>query len=224
MKWSVKEIPEVIYCDNHIVVAIKPSGMLTQPDHTDTPSLEEFVKNYIKQKFNKPGAVFVHAIHRLDRPVSGLVLFAKTSKALSRLNELSRNGNIEKLYTAEVEGKISQNKGILDHYLIHAKHHAIVSASHNPEAKRAILGYKVLKIKSNTTIVQIELQTGRYHQIRAQFAAIGHPIVDDIRYHSKSGDGKAIHLCCTSFIFSHPVTSEEMAFQCTAPFLSDFFK
>lgn len=218
MKWSVKEIPEVIYCDNHIVVAIKPSGMLTQPDQTQNFSLEEFVKNYVKEKFNKPGAVFLHAVHRLDRPVSGLVLFAKTSKALSRLNEQSREGKIGRIYIAEVEGTLLHKKGVLEHYLLHGEHLATLSTPQHPQAKKAVLAYCVLKEKSHSTVVQIALQTGRYHQIRAQFAATGHPIMGDVRYHSKTGNGKTIHLCSTELTFLHPVAGDKMSFQCTAPF------
>jgi 23S rRNA pseudouridine1911/1915/1917 synthase len=165
----------------------------------------------VKRKFCKPGAVFVHCIHRLDRPVSGLALFAKTSKALTRLNELSRKRTILRWYLAEVEGHLAQERAQLEHYLIHGEHQALISTMKHPDAKQSLLTYQVLRTKEHTTIVRIELHTGRYHQIRAQFSAIGHPIVGDIRYKAKGGNGDRICLSCTDLQFTHPTTQEVMA-------------
>jgi len=219
MKWSGNaSSPDVVFCDNHLLIAFKPAGWLTQPDDTKRNDLESFAKEWVKKEFNKPGAVFLHCIHRLDRPVSGLVLFAKTSKALTRLNEASRKGEIQRWYTAEVEGILAQKKGMLEHFLVHGEHQAIVSTSKNPEAKKAVLTYQVIAIKEHSTIVEIELQTGRYHQIRAQFSAIGHPIVLDSRYKAKKGNGNEIHLSCTELRFAHPVTCEELSFHSDPPF------
>src|SRR5262245_34636659 len=173
---------EIQYADNHIALAVKPCGLLTQPDESDSPSLETFVKHWIKLEYKKKGNVFLHAIHRLDRVVSGLVLFARTSKALSRLNEQSRMQEIQRIYLAEVEGMLSKKEGKLDHYLIHGDHRALLAEKEDPEAKHARLYYKTVKQKQHSTLVEIELETGRYHQIRAQFSAIGHPIVGDKRY------------------------------------------
>lgn len=209
---------EVIYCDNHILVAFKPAGFLTQPDDSSNPSLEEWVKEWVKREFQKPGAVFLHAIHRLDRPVSGLVLFARTSKALSRLNEQSRLQEIQRVYLAEVEGILSQKMGHLKHYLIHGEHRAQVGKEKDRDAKEARLTFEVLHYLEHSTYVKIELETGRYHQIRAQFAAIGHPIVGDKKYGSKTGDSSIIHLHCATLSFQHPVTQEVLSFDSPAPF------
>lgn len=169
------------------------------------------------KKIQKPGAVFIHCIHRLDRPVRGLVLFAKTSKALSRLNELSRKGEIERIYVAEVEGILAQHQATLEHFLIHGEHHALVAKANDKEAKKAILHYEVLCLKEHSTLVQITLETGRYHQIRAQFGAISHPVIGDAKYGGE-GRGDCIHLACTKLQFIHPVTKELVKAQCVAPF------
>lgn len=208
---------EVLYVDNHLAIALKPCGMLTQPDDTDAPSLEAFVKLWIKREYQKQGNVFLHAIHRLDRVVSGLVLFARTSKALSRMNEQSRMQEIQRIYLAEVEGILTKKEGQLDHFLIHGDHRAIIAKKDDPEAKHARLSYKTVKQKAHSTLVEIELDTGRYHQIRAQFSAIGHPIVGDRRYGSQAG-GDAIRLHGWKLLFQHPVTKERMAFETPANF------
>ncbi len=213
------DFPEIVFSDNHLLVALKKSGLLTQPDETGADSLEEKAKEWVKKEYQKPGNVFLHAIHRLDRPVSGLVLFARTSKALSRLNEQSREGEIQRVYTAEVEGIVAPKEGRLDHYLIHGNHRAIISNSSEKEAKHARLTYKTIRYTPHTTILSIELETGRYHQIRAQFSAIGHPIVSDLRYGGKQGDGKSIHLHCASLSFKHPVTQEILDLKSPAPFI-----
>jgi 23S rRNA pseudouridine1911/1915/1917 synthase len=209
---------EVQYVDNHLAVAAKPCGMLTQPDDTGSSSLEAALKLWIKKEYQKQGNVFLHAIHRLDRAVSGLVLFARTSKALSRLNEQSRLQEIQRIYLAEVESLPEKKDGQLDHYLIHGDHRAIIAKKDDPEAKHARLYYKTIKYKTLSTLVEIELETGRYHQIRAQFSAIGHPIVGDRRYGSQNGDGGAIRLHCKKLAFQHPVTKELLTFETPAPF------
>ena len=209
---------DIIFSDNHILVASKPPGLLTQPDDSGDDSLEAFAKRWVKKEYNKPGNVFLHALHRLDRPVSGLVLFARTSKALSRLNEQVRDQEIQRIYIAEVEGILPAKEGRLDHYLIHGDHRAVVATEKNKEAKHARLTYQVIRFLPHTTVVSIELETGRYHQIRAQFSATGHPVVGDKRYGAKSGDGEEIHLHCAKLAFEHPVTKEVQAFESPAPF------
>lgn len=216
MKSSDSETPEIAYCDNHILLAIKPCGWLTQPDDTDRACLETYAKEWVKKEYKKPGRVFLHCIHRLDRPVHGLVLFARTSKALSRLNKASRCQEIRRLYRAEVEGILREKEGLLQHYLIHVEHEAKVAKPSHPEAKKAVLSYRVEKTNEHSTVALIQLHTGRYHQIRAQFAAIGHPIVGDTRYGSKKGSASEIHLSCTDLFFKHPVTNEELDFHCSA--------
>jgi 23S rRNA pseudouridine1911/1915/1917 synthase len=210
---------EILFCDNHLLVAAKPSNMLTQPDHSDAMSLEAWAKEWVKKEFQKKGAVFLHCIYRLDRPVSGLVLFARTSKALSRLNEQMRNLEIQKIYVAEVEGILPKGEAErLDHYLIHGDHRAIIAKEGTPGAKHARLQFEVIHSKAQTSYVRIELETGRYHQIRAQFSATGHPIVGDRLYGSKTGDSKEIRLHCFEISFQHPVTKEQLSFTTPAPF------
>lgn len=214
MKYSDSEI---LFCDNHLLVAAKPPGLLTQPNDSSDPSLEEIAKAWVKKEYRKPGNVFLHAVHRLDRPVSGLVVFARTSKALSRLNELQRNMEIQRIYLAEVEGQMPFESGKLDHYLIHGDHRAIVANKGSKNAKHARLTYKILRHNPKSTLVQIELETGRYHQIRVQFSASGHPIVGDQKYGSKI-ERKLIHLHSFKVGFKHPVTKEMLSFETPAPF------
>lgn len=199
MKYSDKE---PLFCDNHLLVANKPAGTSTQPH------FEEEMKEWVKTRFKKEGAVFLHALHRLDRPVKGLVLFARTSKALSRMNEQMRSGLIQRTYFAEVEGVLAQSEGALEHFLVHGSHRALVSDRSNPEAKFARLTYRVVERSREKTGVLIELQTGRYHQIRAQFAAFGHPILGDDLYGAKKAE--KVSLSCQRLAFLHPVTKEEV--------------
>ncbi|NGX39582.1 MAG: Ribosomal large subunit pseudouridine synthase C [Chlamydiae bacterium] len=187
---------EPIHCDNHVLVLNKPPGIATQPD------FHEQAKAWVKKAFNKPGAVFLEPVHRLDKPVGGLVLFARTSKALSRLNEAMRERQVHKIYHAIVEGKL-EGSGRLKHTLLHGDHRAIV----DPSGKEALLDYRVLETGEDQTLVEIELLTGRYHQIRAQFAAIGHPIVGDQKYGSRSKKD-AIYLAHVKLSFPHPTTKE----------------
>ena len=205
---------EILFCDNHLLVAVKPSDLVTQGEKK---SLEEAVKKWVKKEYKKPGNVFIHPIHRLDRPVSGLVLFARTSKALSRLNELSRNFEIQRIYEAEVEGIIGDKLGRLDHYLIHGDYKAILSKEGQEGAKHARLTFEVLHYMPHSSLVQIELETGRYHQIRAQFGAIGHPIVGDKKYGSTTEE-RSIRLHCKKLSFKHPVTQEILSLESPAPF------
>jgi 23S rRNA pseudouridine1911/1915/1917 synthase len=216
MKFS--DSAEIIFSDNHILIAYKPAGLLTQPDDSGEENLEKFVKSWVKKEYHKEGEVFLHCIHRLDRPVSGIVIFARTSKALSRLNEQSRAMEIQRIYEAEVEGVLPQKMGRLDHYLIHGDHRAIISKEGSEGAKHARLTYEVLHYMPHSTLVRVELETGRYHQIRAQFGAINHPIRNDKKYGSKSGDGSAIYLHCAKVSFAHPVTKEVLNFESPSPF------
>ena len=210
----MKPSDNVVSCDNHILVAKKPAGVLTQPDGSSTPDLETELKEWVKESFEKAGAVFLHAVHRLDKPVSGLVLFARTSKALSRFNEQIRAHLIHRVYLADVVGVLDRDSGVLEHYLVHGDHRAeVVSKGHN-QGKLARLTYKVEKRFPDHTRVLIELETGRYHQIRAQFAAIKHPILGDARYGAKGEEGdQMIHLHCFRLSFSHPVTKENLSFE-----------
>jgi 23S rRNA pseudouridine1911/1915/1917 synthase len=207
-----------VYCDNHLLVALKDPGILTQPDETNHESLETIAKEWLKKEFSKPGRVFLHCIHRLDRPVSGLVLFARTSKALSRLNEQSRAQEIQRVYLAEVEGVLPELEGRLDHYLVHGDHKAILATEKTPQAKHARLTFRTLERRAHSTVVEIELETGRYHQVRAQFSAIGHPVLRDQKYGAKQGDGSEIFLHCAKLKFYHPVTKEIVSVSSNASF------
>jgi 23S rRNA pseudouridine1911/1915/1917 synthase len=204
---------EPLYEDNHLLAVYKPAGMLTQPNDSGQNDLESMAKAYIKQKYNKPGAVFLHAVHRLDKPVQGIVLFARTSKALERMNELMRAKQIRKVYRATVEGSLPQEKGRLEHWMVHRDHHAAVVAGKaaDPDAALAILEYQVLERKGAQTSVEVTLVTGRYHQIRAQLSAIGCPVVGDSKYGSvHSLPGGNIALEHTEMVFIHPVTGKEI--------------
>jgi 23S rRNA pseudouridine1911/1915/1917 synthase len=186
----------ILFCDNHVLVVDKPVDVATQPD------LEILAKAWVKKKFNKPGNVFLEPIHRLDKPVAGVVLFARTSKALSRLQEQMRERKMEKIYEAWVEGAPKQDKGTLRHLLLHGEFKAEIS----PEGKEAILDYEVLKKESRRTQLRIKLHTGRYHQIRAQMAAIGCPVLGDTKYGSHVSWEKGIALYAKELSFTHPVT------------------
>lgn len=214
----MNKFPEIIYLDNHVLVCDKPAGMLTQPNDSNDDSLEAWGKAVIKERFQKPGAVFLHALHRIDRPVSGLVLFARTSKALSRLNQAMRNRQMRKHYLALVEGVPAASTGMLEHYLIHAEHHAKIVPKGYPEAKLAKLQYRLVRScqKTNQSWLEIELETGRYHQIRAQMAQIGHPIIGDIRYGSRHNPVHGgIALQHYQFQFPHPITGEILQLKAT---------
>lgn len=207
---------KVVYLDNHLLIALKPAGILTQPnDSPNSSSLEEELKEYLKHKFQKPGRVFLHAVQRLDKSVSGLVLFARTSKALTRLNAQMRDKVIKKKYLALVEGQLYQKEGQLENFLFHANHVAKIVAKNHPQAKKATLHFKVLKEMPehglNQSLLEIELLTGRYHQIRAQLAHLGHPIVGDAKYGSKT-DSVAIKLHACQLDLVHPVTKASLSF------------
>lgn len=197
---------EVLYEDNHLLVVSKPAGLLTQPNETNEESLEAYAKDWIKTHYNKPGAVFLHAVHRLDKPVSGVVVFARTSKALSRLNEAFRGGKTSKTYVAVVEGNITPKQGTLEHYLIHDDYQAQIVGSSHPQAKKARLSYNTLQEKPGFSFLEIQLETGRYHQIRVQFSSWKHPILGDSKYGSKHPyKPQAIALHHSTFECPHPI-------------------
>ncbi len=198
---------EIVFVDNHLLVVSKPAGLATQPHSQSPDNLTDCAKAWIKQKYHKPGKVFLEPIHRLDRPVSGLVLFARTSKALSRLQEMMRNRQMTKTYYARVEPLPDAVHGVLEHHLMHDEFRARVVPASHPEGKRARLSYQLLE----SGIVEIDLETGRYHQIRAQFSAIGCPILGDVKYGSTQrwkGEGIALHHGKLQLI--HPVTKESL--------------
>lgn len=211
---------KVIHCDNHLLVALKPAGVATQPHEGATDNFLDTAKAWVKKEYLKPGSVFLEPVHRLDKPVSGLVLFARTSKALSRLQEMMRQRAIEKIYYAWVESDSLEPQGELKHHLVHGEHKALVVASSHPEGKLATLRYTVLAIEKGKSLVEIHLETGRYHQIRAQFAAINAPVIGDGKYGSAqkwNREGIALHH--GKLLLTHPVTKELLSLNAAADFL-----
>lgn len=198
---------EVLFEDNHLLLLNKPAGLLTQPSGTAEESLEQQAKQWLKEVYCKPGGVFLEAVHRLDRPVSGIVLFAKTQKALSRLNESMRQRDVQKVYLCWVEGIPSPEEGHLTHYLLHGSHRAHLVPPNHPGGKQAVLRYRIVNYKGADALLEIHLETGRYHQIRAQLAAIGHPISGDVTYGAQQPDkGGTILLHHFRFSFPHPIS------------------
>src|ERR1700733_4750889 len=163
---------EILYEDNHLLIVNKPAGILTQPNGTYQDNLQDHCRRWIKEKYRKPGAVFLEAIHRLDKPVSGIVVFAKTSKALSRLNLQSRSKQWKKLYHAIVEPIPPLSKDTLKHFISHGDKYAEIVDANHVSGKEAILHYRILEQNGEQAFLEIEIETGRYHQIRAQLAAI----------------------------------------------------
>ena len=218
--------PEILYEDNHVIVAVKPAGVLSQADGSDAPDMLTILKDYIKIKYNKPGNVFLGLLHRLDRNVEGVMVFAKTSKAASRISEQIRNREVRKLYRAIVNGSFTKDEGEFCNWLIKDGRTNVTkvfdSKPSSSEAKKATLRYKVTgkaDLKGNmVSLVDIKLDTGRSHQIRAQFAHSGHALLGDRKYGDCTYKG---NVCLQSYLigFKHPVSGEKMEF--TVPIRSD---
>lgn len=209
---------DVLYHDNHLLAINKPAGLLTQPSGTDKDNLEDRAKAYIKAIKNKPGNVFLHAVHRLDRVVSGGVLFACTDKALSRLNADMRARKFTKIYHAVVLGAPPLPEGSLRHFLIHDSYRAKLATEGSRNAKECLLDYKTLQQSSQHTLLSIQLHTGRYHQIRAQLAAIGCPILGDEKYGSQIRlPNHAIALHHAQLTIVHPVSKQPVVIDAPPP-------
>ena len=206
---------DIVYIDNHLLAADKPHNLLTQPSGTDRNSLEAQAKLYIKQEYNKPGKVFLEAVHRIDRQACGIVLFARTSKALSRLTEQIRDGSCRKIYHALVSGRLPKDEGDLEDWLLHDDFKAAVVSPKTVGAKRATLHYRLLEIRpDNRSLLEIQLETGRYHQIRAQLAHAGCPILGDEKYGSQEPyKNGAIALQHARLTVRHPITKESITFE-----------
>lgn len=204
---------QVIYEDNHIIIVSKASGEIVQGDKTGDEPLSETVKQYIKEKYQKPGNVFLGVVHRLDRPVSGLVMFAKTSKALSRLCNMFRDGDIHKTYWALTKNRPAREEGTITSWLVrNEKQNKTYSYDHEVKnSKKAILKYKVIGQTDNYTLIEVNLLTGRHHQIRCQLASIGCPIKGDLKYGSpRSNPDGSISLLSHRVQFVHPVSKESI--------------
>ena len=210
----------VVYEDNHIIIVNKQSGEIVQGDKTGDTPLSDIVKQYIKDKYNKPGNVFLGVVHRLDRPVSGLVVFAKTSKALSRLNEMFRTGDVHKTYWASVKKNDIAPEATLTDWLTRNERQN-KSYAHNrevPGAKKAVLSYKVRSVSDNYMLLEVRLMTGRHHQIRCQLAHMGCPIKGDLKYGSpRSNPDGSISLMSRRVEFVHPVSKETIAVEAPVP-------
>lgn len=219
---SNKQNLEVLYEDNHIIVVNKRVGDIVQGDKTGDKPLSDVIKEYIKDKYNKPGEVFLGVVHRLDRPTTGIVLFARTSKALTRLNELFKNRETKKTYWAVVKNKPQEKSATLVHYL-KRNEKTNTSKAHIkevPESKQASLDYTIIKELNNYTVLEVNLHTGRHHQIRAQLSAIGSPIKGDLKYgFDRSNPDGGIHLHARKLSFIHPVSKE--AIEIIAPVPDD---
>ncbi len=212
----------VIYEDNHIIVVEKPVNIPSQGDKTGDMDMLTLVKAYIKEKYNKPGEVYLGLIHRLDRPVGGVMVFARTSKAAARLSDQVRNKDFKKKYLVIADGKFEKNKGVLEDYLLKNEktNTSKVVKEGTRNAKLAILDYEVLKYNEeiNLSVVKVNLHTGRHHQIRVQMANAGHSICGDQKYGTR-GRGKQICLWAYELTIFHPITKQEMTFKVLPEFI-----
>ena len=206
----------VLYEDNHVIVVVKEKNVLSQADNTHDIDMLTIIKKYLKEKYNKPGNVYLGLVHRLDRPVSGIMVFAKTSKAASRLSDQVRKKEIKKTYMAVVKGIIKKDEDTFVDYLLKLDNGNTIVTTKD-KGKESVLTYKVLKrnYEKNETLVSIDLKTGRHHQIRVQFARRGYPLCGDQRY-GKS-DKTQIALCAYKLEFIHPTTKQLMKFEIEKP-------
>ena len=201
----------VVYEDNHIIIVNKTASEIVQGDKTGDVPLSETVKQYLKEKYHKPGNVFIGVTHRLDRPVNGLVVFAKTSKALSRLNEMFKNSEVKKTYWAIVKQTPAETEGELVNYLVRNEKQNKSYAYHTekPGSKKAILHYRLIARSDNYSLLEVDLKTGRHHQIRCQLAKMGCPIKGDLKYgFPRSNPDGSICLHARRVRFVHPVSKE----------------
>ena len=202
---------QVLYEDNHIIIVSKRAGEIVQGDKTGDVPLSETVAAYLKEKYSKPGNVFVGVPHRLDRPVSGVVVLAKTSKALSRLNDMFRAGSVDKRYLAIVKNKPEEPQGRLENWLVRneKQNRSYAYDKEVPGSKKAVLNYKLVASSVNYNLLEVELLTGRHHQIRCQLARMGCPIKGDLKYGAeRSNPDGSISLHAFHVTFEHPVSHE----------------
>ena len=206
----------VLFEDNHLIAINKKSGDITQGDKTGDIPLSEIVKDFLKKKYDKPGNVYLGTIHRIDRPTTGVIIYAKTSKALSRMNEKFRNNEISKKYWAIVKNKLPKQSDILENYLSKNNKKNKSFVTKEKDGKYSKLNYKIIKSLDNYYLYEIKPETGRHHQIRVQLSNIGSPIKGDLKYGAKrSNKDASICLHAREIVFKHPVTKEEL--KITAP-------
>ncbi len=209
----------IIFEDNHIIVVEKPVNVPSQRDESKDDDMLALLKKDIKERYNKPGNVYLGMVHRLDRPAGGVMVFAKTSKAASRLSEQMRDGEFKKIYYAVLHGRLNTQAGQLKHYLLKDKESNIVSTAENPanNAKLAVLNFEEIEYAGGLTLVKINLVTGRPHQIRVQFSSIGHPVYGDQKYGSLSKPGRQLALWSAGIAFRHPISGQEISFASEPP-------
>ena len=210
----------ILYEDNHIIVINKRAGEIVQGDKTGDASLCDTLKQFLKEKYNKPGNVFVGLPHRLDRPVSGIVIFAKTSKALERLNEMFRDGKVDKRYWAITKELPDDHEKELTHWIVRNEkmNKSFAHKKEVKEGKHAILDYRALRSSQNYTLIEVELKTGRHHQIRCQLSATGCPIKGDLKYGAKrSNPDGSISLHARKVEFIHPVSKLPISIEAPVP-------
>ena len=209
---------DVIFEDNHLIAVNKKSGEIVQGDKTGDEPLSERVKKYLKVKYNKPGNVFLGTIHRIDRPTSGIVIFAKTSKALSRMNEKFRQNKISKTYWAIVKNRLPKKNDLLEHYLLKNQKKNKSFLSTEEKGKFSVLEYNFLNNLNNYFLYEIFPKTGRHHQIRVQLSTMGSPIKGDLKYGAKrSNTNGGINLHAKKIDFNHPVTKESVSIEANCP-------
>ncbi len=217
---STKNNLQVLFEDNHLIIINKRPGDIVQGDKTGDNPLSEVVKEYIKDKYKKPGNVYLGVVHRLDRPTSGIVLFAKTSKALPRLNKLFKDKEAKKTYWAVVKNIPPKQEDTLVHYMKRnpKQNKSYAHIKEVPESKKAILDYKILKKLDNYFLLEVDLHTGRHHQIRSQLSFIGCPVKGDLKYgFDRSNKDASIHLHARRLRFIHPVKNEELTIIAPVP-------
>jgi 23S rRNA pseudouridine1911/1915/1917 synthase len=217
---STKDNLQILHEDNHLIVVNKRVGDIVQGDKTGDKPLPDSIKEYLKEKYNKPGDVFLGVVHRLDRPTTGIVVFAKTSKALTRMNDLFSSRETQKTYWAVVKNKPPKEEDTLVHYIKRNQQNNTSKAhlKEVPESKKASLHYKIITELDNYFALEIELHTGRHHQIRAQLQAIGCSIKGDLKYgFDRSNPDGGIHLHARKLSFIHPVSKEQMTIIAPVP-------
>lgn len=218
---------KVLYEDNHIIIVNKASGEIVQGDKTGDIPLSEIVKAYIKEKYNKPGEVFLGVVHRLDRPVTGIVVFARTSKALTRLNEMFRTGNVHKTYHALVCARPKEDAALLTHYMTRneKQNKSYCRDKEVPGSKKAVLEYRLLGSSDRYHLLEVQLHTGRHHQIRCQLASIGSVIKGDLKYGApRSNPDGSISLHARKIEFEHPVSHKQIAVEADYPEADSLWK
>ncbi len=208
----------VLYADNHLLAVYKPAGLLVQGDRTGDMTMFDLAKQWVKQQYNKPGQVYLGLVHRLDRPVAGVILFCRTSKAAGRISEQFRTGQTRKRYIAIVEGKMGKPDGRLVNHIERRGSSGRIVKKATDKSTEARLSYRCLETRNDSSLVEIDLETGRHHQIRLQFSHIGHPVMGDLRYGASAPlPQKQIALFAERLSVMHPTLGQELTFTSPLP-------